>query len=96
MAGIPAARAVSKVKRVRRKGGGFNHYGYRNGKYGIISEAEYKRRMRLAARRRQKPGSTMLSRLVSKPLQEAQEPPQPEEQLRRACPSQEPRCPRSP
>jgi hypothetical protein len=52
MAGVPAARAVKKMKRVRTKNGQFMHFGYRNGKYGIISKAEYSRRMRLGATRR--------------------------------------------
>lgn len=62
------SRAVKKMKRVRRKDGkGFMYFGYRNGRYGMISKKQYERRMRLGAARRAKPGATLFGRIIGNP-----------------------------
>ena len=63
------SRAVKKMKRVRRKDGkGFMYFGYRNGRYGMISKKQYESRMRLGAARRAKPGSTLFGGIIGNPF----------------------------
>jgi len=48
------SRAVSRLKAVRTKRG-MRYYGYRNGRYGMISKAEYQRRRKLRGGKRRRP-----------------------------------------
>lgn len=48
------SRAMSRLKAVRTKRG-MRYFGYRNGKYGMISKAEYQRRRKLRGGKRRRP-----------------------------------------
>ena len=68
MAGISKSRSLKALKMRRGKNGRITYHGYRNGRYGLISKAEYERRKNLHQSVYAKEGKEGIEKLLANPF----------------------------